>query len=186
VADVNNVRFTFKEMVSYIRDEEEGISRIDSYFAPEEGEDEWEPAPVIPEEPAVFLGYEINPVLFAVCVGLLVYGIACQLAIVWFTNEKLAFCLGLWAGVATAYVYLIHMWHSISRYLIMGAFASRMARKGTFFRYLIAAIVLGLAAFFSITALLGVIIGLTGMKISILLQPIIRKARTLPTERRKT
>jgi hypothetical protein len=138
-------------------------------------EDDIDVVPVIPEEPVVFFGKEINAVLFEMVAGIIIFGFACQIAVVWFVHNMLSFSLGLWLGIILAIGYAVHMWWSIERYLYMGAYAAGMARKHMMFRYMIVAIVLVIAAAANFVEFLAVVLGILGIKAGALIQPFIRK-----------
>ncbi|MCL2051395.1 MAG: hypothetical protein FWG91_06690 [Lachnospiraceae bacterium] len=131
--------------------------------------------PVIPEEPVVFFGTEINAVLFEMIMGIIIYGLACQVIIIWFVSEKLDFSMGLWAGILIAIGYSAHLWWSIGRYLYMGTYAAGLSRKHMLFRYLIVTVMLVWAAVAGLTQFLAAVLGIFGIKAGAFMQPLLRK-----------
>jgi len=138
-------------------------------------EDYIEIVPHVPEEPVIIFGKEINVVLFEVIVGIIVFGLICKLTIVWFVNDKLAYCLGIWLGIITAVIYTIHMWWSIGQYLYMGNAAARYARKNMFLRYIVVAAVLILSATTDHIQFFAVVLGIFGIKAGASMQPFLQK-----------
>ena len=51
----------------------------------------------------------INPALPQLIVGILLYGIVIQITGMWFVNDKQAYTLGLWIGIALAIGMAINM-----------------------------------------------------------------------------
>jgi len=131
--------------------------------------------PVIPEEPVVIFGKEINAVLFEMIAGIIVFGLTAQILIVWFLTDKLGFSLGLLLGIIVAIGYTIHMWWSIGQYLYMGTYAPGLARKHMAIRYMVVALVLGAAAMINQIEFLAVVLGVLGIKVGAFMQPLLRK-----------
>ena len=131
--------------------------------------------PVIPEEPVIIFGKEINAVLFEMISGVFVFGLICQLTVIWFIENKAGFSLGLWLGIIVAIGYTIHMWWSIGQYLYMGTHAPGLARKHMAIRYLVVAVVLCGAAVINQIEFLAVVLGVLGIKVGAFMQPLLRK-----------
>jgi len=131
--------------------------------------------PVIPEEPVIIFGFEINAVLFEMISGVVIFGLICQMTIVWFLTDKMSFSLGLLLGIIVAVGYTIHMWWSIGQYLYMGTHAPGLARKHMAIRYMVVALVLGAAAMINQLEFLAVVLGVLGIKVGAFMQPLLRK-----------
>ncbi|WP_277935369.1 ATP synthase subunit I [Parablautia muri] len=58
----------------------------------------------------------INRTLFELEVGILIFGVVCQL-FAFLTKDKAGYSLGLWLGILTAAVSAFHMWWSLDRAL---------------------------------------------------------------------
>ena len=56
----------------------------------------------------------IDPTLFELCLGILLYGVAFQAAILVFSGKS-AYSAGLWIGVFLAVAGAFHMWWSLDR-----------------------------------------------------------------------
>ncbi|MCL2255027.1 MAG: hypothetical protein FWC09_11355 [Lachnospiraceae bacterium] len=128
-----------------------------------------------PEEPVVIFGKEINAVLFEMITGIIIFGLTCQLLIVWFVDDPLGFSLGLWLGIIVSVGYTGHMWWSIEQYLYMGLGAPRYAKKHVMFRYMAVCVVLILAGLVSVTFFLAAVLGMMGVKAGAFMQPFVRK-----------
>ena len=69
---------------------------------------------------------KIDPTLFELCLGIVLYGIAFQLVLLLFSRE-FSYSVGLWIGIVLAVAGAIHMWWSLNRGLDQAA-------KGAVFR----------------------------------------------------
>ncbi len=123
---------------------------------------------------------KIDRTLAYMLIGILAFGILCQLAIVWFVSKKLLFTVGLWVGIATACVYAYHLWWSLERNLTVNADnekgATVFSLKHSILRYLGVMLVLaGLWFMGGITAMLAGFLGVMGAKVGAYLQPLILK-----------
>jgi hypothetical protein len=149
---------------------------FDDYEDEDENEEEiLDAPPPKPQKPIIILGLKINATLFDMIVGAVVFGLLCQVTVVWLVNDKLGFSLGLWLGVVVAIAYIIHMWWSINRYLYYGASAAKVARKHTLLRYLAVAAVLFATTLTDIVQPLAVFLGIIGIKAAALLSLLIPK-----------
>lgn len=141
----------------------------------EEDDEEIHIVPVIPEEPVVFFGKEINAVLFEMMAGIILFGLICQVTVTWFIGDKLGFSLGLWVGILVAIGYSIHLWWSSGQYLYMGIYAARVAIRHMLFRYMVVALVLSGAAKIGKIPFLAVALGVVSIKAGAFAQPLLRK-----------
>jgi NADH:ubiquinone oxidoreductase subunit 2 (subunit N) len=115
----------------------------------------------------------INDGLPCLIVGILIYGIVIQLAGVWFVEDKGAYSIGLWYGVAMAIGMAIHMAVVIYDAVTLDGeerAQKRVAAK-SMLRYLIVAILLGVFVFFKLGNVFMAFIGLMSLKISAYLWP---------------
>ncbi|MCM1175559.1 MAG: ATP synthase subunit I [Blautia sp.] len=118
---------------------------------------------------------KIDATLFDLCLGIFLYGAACQIIILFF-SRKPEYSIGLWIGVLLAIAGSVHMWWTIDRSLDM---ASKDAGKtvGTQYllRYFILAAAMALLAVSGFADPILAFLGYMGMKISAYMQPFTRK-----------
>ncbi len=119
----------------------------------------------------------INESLPGLIAGILLYGIVIQLAGVWFVENKWAYSIGLWYGIALAIGVAIHM-----AYVIYDAVTfdgeerakTRVAAKATL-RYVVVAVLFGVLVYFRLGDYITAFVGMMGLKISAYLQPLFTK-----------
>lgn len=118
---------------------------------------------------------KIDATLFDLCLGIFLYGIVCQIVILFF-SRTLAYHLGLWIGILLAIAGSVHMWWTIDKSLEM---ASKDATKTVgahyMIRYFVLAAVMALLAVSGFANPLFAFLGYMGMKVSAYLQPFVRK-----------
>ena len=118
---------------------------------------------------------KIDPTLFDLSLGIFLYGIVCQVILLFF-SRKPEYSIGLWIGVVLAVIGSVHMWWTLSRSLEM---ASKDAMKtvGTQYlvRYLILVIAMAILAVSGFANPLFAFLGYMGMKVSAYMQPFTRK-----------
>lgn len=119
----------------------------------------------------------INPVLPQLIVGILLYGIVIQLTGMWFVNDKPAYTLGLWIGVALAIGMAINMAIVILDAVDGMATTGRTVRTGfwSVLRYVVVVGVFVAAWYFELANPLIMFLGLMGLKVSAYLQPMFYK-----------
>lgn len=118
---------------------------------------------------------KIDGTLFDLCLGIFLYGIICQVVILFFPHTP-EYSIGLWIGIFLGIFGSIHMWWSLDRGLEM---ASKDAMKtvGTqsILRYLVLVIAMALLVVSGFANPLFAFLGYMGMKISAYMQPFTRK-----------
>lgn len=118
---------------------------------------------------------KIDATLFDLCLGIFLYGIVCQLVLLFF-SRRAEYSIGLWIGVVLAVIGSVHMWWTLDRSLEM---ASKDATKtvGTQYlvRYLILVVAMALLAVSGFANPLFAFLGYMGMKVSAYMQPFTRK-----------
>ncbi len=119
----------------------------------------------------------INPVLPQLIVGILLYGILLQLTGMWFVNDKQAYTLGLWIGIALAIGMAINMAIVILDAVDGMASTGRSVRTGfwSVLRYVVVVGVFVAAWYFELANPLIMFLGLMGLKVSAYLQPMFYK-----------
>lgn len=118
---------------------------------------------------------KIDPTLFNLCLGILLYGIVFQIVLLFFSRE-VSYSLGLWIGVVLAVAGSIHMWWSLDRGMDQ---ASKQAAKtiGTnnLIRYFVLVVVMFVLIYTDFANPIFMFCGYMGMKISAYLNPWLRK-----------
>lgn len=119
----------------------------------------------------------INPVLPQLIVGILLYGIVIQITGMWFVNDKQAYTLGLWIGIALAIGMAINMAIVILDAVDAAATTGRTVRTGfwSVLRYVVVVGVFVAAWYFELANPLIMFLGLMGLKVSAYLQPMFHK-----------
>lgn len=124
---------------------------------------------------------KIDPTLFDLCLGIFLYGVVFQLALLVF-SRKAAYSLGLWIGVLLAIAGSVHMWWSIDRGMEQAAKqaakqAARTVGTNNLLRYLVLVIVMFVLVYTNFANPIFAFLGYMGMKISAYLNPWLSKIR---------
>ncbi|MCH5250829.1 MAG: hypothetical protein J1E98_12890 [Lachnospiraceae bacterium] len=118
---------------------------------------------------------KIDATLFDLCLGIFLYGIVCQIIILFFSRDFYDI-IGLWIGILLGILGSIHMWWSINRGLDM---ASRDAMKTVgangIIRYFVLVLMIGLLWFSGLANPFLAFLGYMGMKAAAYMQPFTRK-----------
>ena len=111
----------------------------------------------------------------------LIAGIVCasilfQVTIIWFTDDKLAYSIGLWLGALTAAVYSWHMWRTLDQALDLPAeAATKVIRLKSLLRYGMVIIVMLIACLVPMINPLAVFLGIMTLKVAAYFQPFTHK-----------
>lgn len=119
---------------------------------------------------------KINTALPGLLLGIILFGVLCQIAGFFFTGDKADYSIGLWIGVLTAIFMAFHMavtLNSVVERNVKGAQAAAIVQN--IIRYLIAVIVIAILAVTGIGSPLSAFAGIMGLKISAYLQPFLAK-----------
>lgn len=118
---------------------------------------------------------KIDATLFDLCLGIFLYGIVCQIVILFFSHT-LEYHLGLWIGILLAIAGSVHMWWTIDKSLEMvSKDATKTVGAHYMIRYFILVAVMALLAVSGFANPLFAFLGYMGMKVSAYLQPFVRK-----------
>ena len=121
----------------------------------------------------------INRTLFELWTGILIFGVICQV-FVFACRDKASYSLGLWIGVLTAALGVLHMWYSLEKNLELGEkTAVRKLAAGSAVRYLFYGAVLILVSVSRVASPLSVFLGMMGLKAAAYLQPFSKKISVL-------
>ena len=121
---------------------------------------------------------KIDPTLFDLCLGILLYGIVFQ-AVLLFFSRKAAYSLGLWIGVVLAIVGAVHMWWSLDRGMDQAAKqAAKTIGANNLIRYFVLVVIMFVLIYTDFANPIFMFCGYMGMKISAYLNPWMSKIRT--------
>lgn len=121
----------------------------------------------------------INRTLFELWLGILAFGLFCQLAVFFMPNPGI-YSISLWIGVLAAVLASFHMWWSFDRAFDMDEkAATKNVRLHYLLRYLFLIAVLAASGIFFGNYVLATFAGILGMKIGAYLQKPAKKISTL-------
>ena len=117
----------------------------------------------------------IDPTLFDLCLGIVLYGIVFQLILLLFSRE-ISYSVGLWIGIVLAVAGSIHMWWSLNRGLDQAARgAARTVGAGSLIRYFVLVFIMAVLVYTEFANPIFAFCGYMGMKISAYMNPWMRK-----------
>lgn len=118
---------------------------------------------------------KIDPTLFDLCLGILLYGIVFQIVLLFFSGRP-SYSLGLWIGVALAVAGSVHMWWSLDRGMDQAAKqAARTIGTNNLIRYLVLVVVMFILIYTDFANPIFMFCGYMGMKVSAYLNPWLRR-----------
>lgn len=114
--------------------------------------------------------------LFELSVGIVAWGLICQLTVVWFVSDRAGYSLGLWMGTFLAVAAGCHMWWALDRALdLTRDNAVKMITKHNIIRYVV---IVAAMAFIMVNGAanpLAAFLGIMGLKVAAYLQPFTHK-----------
>lgn len=116
---------------------------------------------------------KINTALPGLIAGILLFGILCQVLVIFLVEDKTGYSIGLWVGVLTAIFMAFHMAVTLNTVVERdekGAQAA--ATRQNIIRYMIVVIILGILMLTKLGNPLAAFAGVMGLKISAYLQPL--------------
>lgn len=116
---------------------------------------------------------KINTALPGLLVGIILFGILCQVLVFFVVEDKTGYSIGLWVGVLTAIFMAFHMAVTLNTAVerdVKGAQAA--ATRQNIIRYLIVVIILGILMLTKVGNPLAAFAGVMGLKVSAYLQPL--------------
>ncbi len=116
-----------------------------------------------------------NRTLLELHVGIIFFGLICQMIGAFIVKNQGSYALSLWFGIVTSMVSAYHMNRTLERALDSGANAGGIALKGYLFRYIMLFIILMIAVKLEPMNPLVVFLGYMSLKISALIEPITHK-----------
>lgn len=117
-----------------------------------------------------------NQTLAELLIGIVCFGVVCQVVGIFLVKNRLAYMLSLWIGIAAASAMAVHMNYTIRKALAQDeGTAEKVTRSAYFLRYGCVMILLAVAAYTGLANLIAVFVGIMGLKIGAYLQPFIHK-----------
>ena len=119
---------------------------------------------------------KISDTLLELLIGILFWGILCQLIPVWFLSDKLKYSIGLWTGIITAGIAAYRMWWAIDQAVNADrGGAEKIIRMHSIFRYILIVLILGLVYYLNIGNVFSAFLGIIGLKVAVYMQPFTHK-----------
>lgn len=117
-----------------------------------------------------------NRTLTELIMGIVCFGVVCQIAGIFFMKDQLAYAVSLWVGILTASGMAVHMNYTIHKALAQDeGTAEKVARSSYFLRYACAMVLLAAVALTGVTNLVVTFVGIMGLKIGAYIQPLMHK-----------
>ena len=118
-----------------------------------------------------------NTILIEMWTGSVLFGVLCQISIVWFVKDKAGFSIGLWFGVLAALLTILHLSISLDKALDLGeAGAKKHMVIQNLVRYFVLIVFLSLLMITDFANPLAAFLGLMGVKAGAYLQPFVHMA----------
>ena len=118
---------------------------------------------------------KIDPTLFELCLGIVLYGIVFQLVLL-FLSREFSYSAGLWIGIILAVAGSIHMWWSLNRGLDQAARgAARTVGANSLIRYFVLVVIMIGLIYTDFANPIFAFCGYMGMKVSAYMNPWMRR-----------
>ena len=115
-----------------------------------------------------------NETLLEMWIGCFLFGVVCQVSIVWFLKDKAGYSIGLWLGILAAALTVLHLSISLDRALDLGeGGAKKHMVIQNLVRYFVLIFFLVLLMITDFANPLAAFLGLMGVKAGAYLQPFI-------------
>lgn len=119
---------------------------------------------------------KIDRTLLELSVGILSWGVICQVVGLFLVEDKGAYSIGIWLGVLLAMISAVHMWWGLDRMLDYSQdVAMKRMLKHNILRYILIAVILALIMVSGVANPLAAFLTLIGLKISAYIQPLTHK-----------
>ena len=117
-----------------------------------------------------------NETLLEMWLGTVLFGIVCQVGLIWFLKDKTGYSIGLWLGIAAALLTVLHLSVSLERALDLdeGSAKKHMVTQNIV-RYFVIIIFLVALMITDFANPLAAFLGLMGVKAGAYLQPVLHK-----------
>lgn len=118
----------------------------------------------------------IDPALFELCLGIVVYGAVFEAVLLCF-SRKISYSAGLWCGIAAALLSAVHMYLTLNRSMeMLQKSAVAKVTANNIVRYVILAAGAAAIARLDMGSFLFAFFGYMGMKASAYLSPLMKRA----------
>ncbi len=119
---------------------------------------------------------KIDRTLLELSVGILSWGVICQVVGLFLVEDKGAYSIGIWLGVLLAMISAVHMWWGLDRMLDYSQdVAMKRMLKHNILRYILIAVILAFIMVSGVANPLAAFLTLIGLKISAYIQPLTHK-----------
>ena len=118
---------------------------------------------------------KINETVRELWLGILIWGLLCQIVPVWFVEDGMRYSLGLWIGILLAGASAYHMWWALDRGLDDEGSAQNYIRKLSLLRYGGILVVFGVLMVTEFADPLAAFLGIMGLKAGAFMQPFLHK-----------
>lgn len=119
---------------------------------------------------------KINRTLLEMLLGLLFWGLVCQIVGAVFVTEQFYYAKSLWFGILLSMVSAVHMYQSLDRALDFSEKdANKLIFRGYLIRYVSFVVILFIIMIMEVMNPLVVFLAYMGLKVAALLQPITHK-----------
>ena len=119
----------------------------------------------------------LNDALPGLVWGIILYGVICQIAGVWFVEDKIGYSIGLWYGIAIAVGMAINLASVIYDSVTLGdrKGANRRIIAKSLLRYTVVVILFFILGCFKFGNLFSALLGVLGLKLSAYAQPFLTR-----------
>lgn len=118
---------------------------------------------------------KINETVRELWLGILIWGLLCQIVPVWFVEDGMRYSLGLWIGILLAGASAYHMWWALDRGLDDEGNAQNYIRKLSLLRYGGILVVFGVLMVTEFADPFAAFLGIMGLKAGAFMQPFLHK-----------
>lgn len=116
---------------------------------------------------------KVNNSLPDLIIGILFFGIICEVIVIIIASNAMMYSIALWIGVLLAIVMAVHMANVLNNAVTFGeGGAEKLMRSHSFLRYGILVIILGIIMITEILNPLMVFLGIMSLKVAAYIQPI--------------
>ena len=116
-----------------------------------------------------------NRTLLEMQIGILFWGILCQIAGLFFARNGWFFTKSIWFGILFAFVACMHMYRTLDKALWFGEDAPKLVTRGYVFRYVAAIVIFAVVGYTGALDVLVVFLGYMSLKVTAYLQPFTHK-----------
>ena len=116
-----------------------------------------------------------NRTLLEMHIGIVFWGLVCQVAGLFWAKDLWYYSISLWFGIIFAFVASIHMYKTLDRALWYEQDAAKLVSRGYWFRYAAAMVIFAVIGFTGVMQVLVVFLGYMSLKVTAYLQPLTHK-----------